>query len=451
MSWQPLLDGVLKDRALECVQAIVDDLARTGNSPADPSLAGGTAGLALLHAYRAGIERGQDSRIAAVRCVKDAAASMAEKPTSASLYSGLAGVGWVIAHLQGWLPGLDGEEDAAEIDEVLLQHLDQSPWTDDYDLINGLVGFGVYALERLAGSPLTPHSPAVNGGEGRVTAAVACLERVIDRLAETAVHRGGGITWWTNPKWLPSPTREQLPEGYYNLGLAHGVPGVIALLGLVWRAGVRQPPEVRAGVRQLDPPGSPEVRAKVRPLLEGAVSWLLAQQGPEGFPAWVRPDNTATEPSRLAWCYGDPGVAAALLWAARCVNEPAWERAALAIARRASERPPDQAGVKDAGLCHGAAGLGHLFNRMYQATGEPWLADAARFWFERTLLMQRPGHGIGGYEAWMLDDQGEMTWITDPGLLTGATGVALALLAATTATEPNWDRMLLTAIPPQVN
>src|SRR5262249_61152253 len=99
------------------------------------------------------------------------------------------------------------------------------------------------------------------------------------------------------------------------------------------------------------------------------------------------------------WCYGDPGVAAALLGAARGVAEPGWEAAALAIARRAAERPSAEAGIKDAALCHGCAGLGHLFNRMSQATGEPELAEAARAWFERTLAMRHPGRPLGGGEA----------------------------------------------------
>jgi hypothetical protein len=41
-----------------------------------------------------------------------------------------------------------------------------------------------------------------------------------------------------------------------------------------------------------------------------------------------------------------------------------------------------------------------------------------------------------------------MTWIAESGLLTGAAGIALALLAATTSVEPTWDRLLLAAIPP---
>jgi hypothetical protein len=299
-------------------------------------------------------------------------------------------------------------DDLAEIDEALLDHLDQSPWRGDYDLIEGLVGIGVYALERLP-------RPA----------AAACLERVVDRLAETCEPQDGGITWWTDPAWLPSETRAEFPHGYYNLGLAHGVPGVIGLLGQVCAAGV--------------------AHDKARSLLDRAVRWLLDQDGPDSFSNWVVPGTTGNK-ARLAWCYGDPGVAAALLGAARCVAEPAWEAAALAIARRAAQRPSDQSGVRDAGLCHGSAGLGHLFNRMFQATGEPWLAEAARAWFERTLTMRRPGQGIGGYEAWKSDGVRS----ADQGLLTGATGIALALLAATTDIEPLWDRILLVSIPQRV-
>jgi hypothetical protein len=140
-------------------------------------------------------------------------------------------------------------------------------------------------------------------------------------------------------------------------------------------------------------------------------------------------------------------VAAALLLAARCVGELAWERAALAIALRAAARPPEQAGVRDAGLCHGAAGLGHLFNRLYQASGEPRLAEAARFWFRRTLELRHPGHGIAGFAAFT--PEREERWVDEPGLLTGAAGIALALLAAATPVVPAWDRMLLVSIPPK--
>jgi hypothetical protein len=411
MGWQPILKGVLKDQALESLAPVLEALStRERDLDGAPSLAGGTAGLAVLHGYLAQTESGQDHAAVAIRCLLRAIVAMTGQPGSASLYGGLTGVGWALAHLQGRLPGLDGEEELTEIDQVLFEHLEQSPWPDTYDLIDGLAGFGVYALER-----------------GPRPEAIACLERVIERLAETAEHRPDGITWVSHQEWLPPQYRDRYPERYYNLGLAHGVPGVVALLGRACAAGVAV--------------------ARAWPLLDGTVRWLLAQQTPAGFPSGIEKER-AGQPARLAWCYGDPGVAAALLGAARLVDEPAWEREARAIARRAAQRPAEQSGVVDAGLCHGAAGLGHLFNRMFQATGDPCLADAARFWLARALQMRRPGRGVGGYEAWQLDDDGQVTWIADPGLLTGAAGIVLALMAATTAVESAWDRMLLVGIPP---
>ena len=115
----------------------------------------------------------------------------------------------------------------------------------------------------------------------------------------------------------------------------------------------------------------------------------------------------------------------------------------MRIARAVATRAANEAGVVDAGLCHGAAGLGHVLNRLYQATRDEEVGDAARFWFERTLDMRKRGGGIGGYRALAAREDGTRYWEDDEGVLTGAAGIALALLAATTAIEPEWDRMLL--------
>jgi lantibiotic modifying enzyme len=392
----------------DCVRVSKGD----GTAPAiasEPSLAGGAAGLAVLFAYLAQADPTGAEEEAAKTWLARAVGAVSERPVAASLYNGLAGVAWAAAHLGERLPDLDTEGTTAEIDEVLIEHLDQSPWTETYDLIGGLVGFGVYALER------RPRP-----------AATACLERVVGRLAETAEHRPEGITWVSCAEWLPADARAAYPPRHYNLGLAHGVPAVIALLGQACAAGVAED--------------------TARPLLDGAVRWLPAQQVPGGFPYGTELESPAA-PARLAWCYGDPGVAVALLLAARCAGEPSWEREALAVARRAAERSPDEAGVVDAGLCHGAAGLGHLFNRMYQATGEAPLGEAACFWFRRTLEMRQPGRGIAGYAARRTAPDGTPTWEDDPGLLTGVAGIALALLAAATPLEPAWDRVLLVSTP----
>ena len=209
--------------------------------------------------------------------------------------------------------------------------------------------------------------------------------------------------------------------------MAHGIAGVIPLLARVHRLGL--------------------ARQTVRPLLDGAVGWLLAHMvdtasGP-AVPFFVA-NGVESGPARSAWCYGDPGVAAALLLAARDVGEPAWMAVATGLALRAAARPPDQTRVVDAGLCHGSAGLAHLFNRMYQMTAEPALADAARFWVERTLDLC---YAAASDRDAAFADVPKPPW-KGPGLLEGAAGVALALEAASTTVEPIWDQMLLVSTIP---
>src|SRR6266498_2865375 len=375
-SWRPILTGEIKERALATVGEIVAALPNPLSAEiSDASLSGGSAGLAVLCAYlsRAGLDDDEN----AAQFLAHAVNSVSAQQMGPSLYGGFTGIAWTAAHLQEQL--LDPEDDPNEaIDEALKAYLVQSPWQDDYDLIIGLVGIGVYAIERL------PRASAVE-----------CLERVVDRLDEIAEHSVNGVTWLTRPDLLPEWQRALCPDGYYNLGLAHGVPGVIALLGQICAAGV--------------------ALQKARPLLDDAVAWLSRQRS-----------IGATQSSFSSW------------------TGPGREREALALARRAAERKPESAGVKDAGLCHGSAGLGHIFNRLFQTTGEESFSKAARYWIERTLEMRRPGQGIAGFSAYRAGNDGqEEHWEDRVGILEGAAGIALVLLAATTEIEPAWDRMLL--------
>jgi hypothetical protein len=163
-----------------------------------------------------------------------------------------------------------------------------------------------------------------------------------------------------------------------------------------------------------------------RPLLERAVDWLLAQRlaadAGSAFPSFVAPDVVSGR-SPFAWCYGDPGAAGALFMAARHAGALAWEEEAVAIAERSAAWPVSECGVTEASMCHGSAGLAHIFNRLQQATGSVVLRSAAEDWLGQVIEAWQPGaHG---------------------GFLEGAAGIGLVLLAAATPVEPRWDRVLL--------
>jgi hypothetical protein len=429
--WRPLLSGELARGANAAIDDIAADLAglagldsrpAAAGSSRDLSLSGGLAGIALFFAYLHFARPGEGHDDTAMAFLERAIDGTAELPVGSGLYGGFAGVAWTLEHLNGRLFDPEDEDPGAEIATVLQGYLGTSPWYGDYDLIGGLVGFGVYALERL---------PRPGGRE--------CIEGILARLAETSEERPDGLSWHTPSERTGPLQRDTYPEGHYNLGVAHGVPGVVGFLGEAVAAGL---------------PGA--TTAAARRLLGRAHDWVSAQRLPADAGS-IFPYNFAPgiEPAatRLAWCYGDLGIAASLLAAARSAGEPAWESEALAVARHAAARPIAGSGVIDAGLCHGAAGDAHLFNRLYQAAGDgeiaTEIATAARGWFEQALALRHPGEGIGGFRAWLpmsADGMSDLGWIDDPGFLTGSAGIGLALLAATTEVDPVWDRLLLTAI-----
>jgi lantibiotic modifying enzyme len=213
-----------------------------------------------------------------------------------------------------------------------------------------------------------------------------------------------------------------------DLGIAHGVAGVIGALAQVHHRGIEP--------------------TKCSALLSKACRWLLGRElapgGASRFGAkWVRGgDGRAT---RLAWCYGDLGIAISLLAAARCLGDLALEATACDIALSAARRTGSNAGVIDASLCHGAFGVAHLFNRLYQTTGLTRLGLASRHWFTVALDLREEGVGIGGYSARKGSPGGDgaLRNVPDVSFLTGAVGIALILLGATTKVEPTWDRVIL--------
>jgi lantibiotic modifying enzyme len=420
--WAPLLTGEGAARAAAVIDAIATDLRQAVDQNAaephtwtrsGPSLAGGDAGQAFFFSYLDQARPGEGWDDIAMTLLERATERTGEMQAPPGLYSGFSGVAWTLEHLRGRLFEDDGEDPGEEVATAMIDHLGLSPWRGHYDLISGLAGLGVYALERL---------PRPGGRE--------CVERCVARLAEIAERDADGATWHTGTELMIQRDIDMFPQGNYNLGVAHGLPGVIPILAAACAAGV--------------------AAKEARELLDGGVAWLLAHKLPAGMGSTFGYSYApGAEPvaSRLAWCYGDLGIAASLLVAARTVGEEAWEREAIAIARRAAARPVEEAAIRDAGICHGAAGAAHLFNRIYQATGDEACRGAALHWLERTLAFHEPGKGVGGYLMWIALMGDDLDWRPDPGFLTGSAGVALALLAATTTVRPEWDRVLLTDVP----
>jgi hypothetical protein len=389
-TWRPLLDREQARRATRIAMEIADaalapETIDLHAGLAGLTLTGGRAGVALLfdQLHRTFPDRGYDAT--ARQLVEDAVGRLGEQPTELSLYVGLTGVAWVIEHLRGSsLPAVDdGELD--DVDAMIAEAL--VDWNGDFELLAGLVGLGVYTLARLP-RPTARHN----------------LEVIIDRLGAAATPTALGLTW----RQTAAHRTKTFPDGNDNFGMAHGTPGVAAFLGLACAAGF----------------------AAAAPLRDGAVAHLATWTAPLGTLPGAQDAAGRRAAGHFGWCYGEGGRAVGLMIAGSADAR----RLGETLARIAAAHRPE---VVDAGLCHGAAGLGHIFNRLAHATNDPTCAEAARGWFERVSALRGPG-GVAGFTV---NERARL--VPSAGFLSGASGVALALLAASSDVAPSWDRLLL--------
>jgi hypothetical protein len=350
--------------------------------------------------------------------------SLLDRPsllTTIALYGGLSGLGFIVEHVSArlgkWIHDLEPHP-CDEIDAALLRATRRRSNITDYDLIRGLAGVAVYALERLS-HPSSRSQPAE-----------ALLATVVDRLRESADVAANGARWLRPPEWLSDTRRKAWPHGYYDLGVAHGAPALLVVIA-------------EATARDLNGVLS-------RCLLDEAAKWILTQvdMWNSNLPAWIAPDG-CLQRCQLgeAWCYGGLGLAVALLRAATTVRNESWEHTAISIAHYEAHVIGDRAAVRDACLCHGAAGNAHLYNRLYHSTREPAFLKAALKWLDVIFDEYALAGDTPNFRFWFSDGIQPADWRPNASYLNGSIGVALALLAAAGTHAPDWDRLLLADLP----
>lgn len=405
-SWSPVVSGQLRDDVLAAVDAVIQDVSSLMERPWPASLMEGQLGFALFFDMVSRLKGGLHDEDM-TQCLMRAMTGFAHgRGKSAGLHTGLGGLGWTALHLAERHSHLDAEELCTEVDEAVEAVL-RSNGPHSCDLRESLSGFGLYALKRLpdpAGQRL--------------------LALVVDRLAEMAEPAEGGLAW-PQPRayWGLFGPEATFPRGLYTVGVAHGVPAALAILGAAHRLGI--------------------AREKAEPLLRGGFGWLERLAAPEGspaFPHYLHGTERFTD-ERFSWCVGNPGITAVLWWAAHAWGEPAWEKRALHWASEVAREALNHPALPNSNLCCGSSGTALLFLRLFHATGLPVFEEAAVRWVRHTLALRRPGEGVGGF----LFEQ-EPTRLM-PILQFGAAGTALALLAAATDLAPDWDAAFLFSLP----
>lgn len=282
-----------------------------------------------------------------------------------------------------------------------------------YDVISGFSGAGAYLLCRVS-------DPAAHSALRSVLACLVYLTEEAEGLFHCHVPADPGLQdTWT----------DSYPDGHVNCGLAHGIPGPLALLSLALRMGVKVPGIEEAIARTADWLVAHHIED------EWGINWPIAW--PVGR---VNTRPGVRRSSRTAWCYGTPGVARALWLAGEALDCAKYREIALEGMRAVYRQPLTARRIDSPSFCHGSAGLLHITLRFANESDDPCFREAATALTCQLLDLYQP-ESILGYRH--LESEGVL--VDHPWLLDGAAGIALVLLAAAYPCEPIWDRLFLLA------
>ncbi|MCZ4509639.1 MULTISPECIES: lanthionine synthetase C family protein [Streptomyces] len=416
---------------LDLADAVAEQLADPHTAYLGPAvsrrqhLAYGLPGIALLHIERAAAGLGPWQR------AHDWLAAASSEPLTSGPDShpfyGAPAFAHALACAADHLPGayrraldtLDRQmaDDVSRRVDAAHRRIDAGllPALAEFDTIRGLSGYGSYLLRRNPGS--------------------AALRAVLDycvRLTQPITHDGENLPgWWTDTG--PSGHRDdRFRGGHANNGMAHGIGGVLTLLALAARQGSFVDGHEDA--------------------LDRILVWLDRCREDTGrgpaWPYWFTRDELRTgrlTPStarRPSWCYGTPGLARAQQLAALARGDDGRRLDAENALVAALTDPVQLKATTDNALCHGFAGLAHVAARAAD-DAHPSTAGQLRATIPALLAaVQPPGTDPAHAATTLMQDEER-----GPGLLDGAAGIALALLAPSTAEPPRstWDACLLIA------
>jgi lantibiotic biosynthesis protein len=351
------VNAAARTRAGEAVLEIARDLRRpetvlaSVSVRAAPTLCYGLAGTALLHACLSGAEPGSAETAAAHW---EAAARLLGKAPADGIHTGPGALAASLVIGTGYLPRNDTHRALlrratawlsarasalARHHDERIAHEQATPWPV-YDAIKGLAGIG----RVLLAAHNRGHGPEAEPG---LRAALSALSHLI--LTPIGTRPG----WWL-PAALHPPTVSIPASGAATTGLAHGIAGPLAFLAAAHRAGHTVPGQSEA--------------------IQAAADWLLVWQTPEhtwaphisGSALDGGPEAATTHVAgrTTAWCYGTPGIAAALAGAGHALGLPALGRAADVAMGALAARPPEDWDIEGTALCHGSAGVLHSAVRL---------------------------------------------------------------------------------------
>lgn len=318
------------------------------------------------------------------------------------LSSGLAGIGYVfdIINMDKDL-NIDLSEFLLEVDEALIDAVQNFIDVENYDILHGLLGLGLYFLRR---------------GDYDM------VKIIIQVLDDSSIKENDFITWTRHD--------DLINENIYDFGLAHGISGIIYFLGKCFKNGIQ--------------------KRQCKRLIDGSIYFLEKNEQDFKKTGSLYPSKYVCSKynfkpkeeqfSRFAWCYGDLGVLNSMLSVSEWTNNSKLRNKCIEKLIVISNRKSfEETLIEDSGFCHGTSGISLIYKNCYDITKNKELFKTSLFWLNQTFKLECHDFKKSSCGHLFVLEKGKMT--TDINLLAGLGGVLVLYLSFVNPKEDKWKEL----------
>ncbi len=328
-----------------------------------------------------------------------------------SFCSGTSGFFWLLNHLVK-NKFLDKSEISFlnEIDDYLYQVTVNDFTNNKIDFLHGIIGTGLYFLSRVGNNPKVEYY----------------IDEIINYLDRKKTYEKDTITWIT--KILQKKDKEgyEFADGI-DFGLSHGIASILSFLGKAYIKGISV--------------------KKTEYLAKGLFNYILlnrdiSKSKLSTFPQTITSKKT-NKVNQLAWCYGDLGLSTAMLNTAKIFGFNEFEEISKdTLVFCSKKRNNIDIFVDNPAICHGIAGIAHIFKRIWLNTKNEVFLVASNHWYKELMKLSNHKDGLAGFKNFHLKGQ-ERIWFNSTNILEGISGIGLSLINYLSDIEPTWDECLL--------
>ncbi len=275
-----------------------------------------------------------------------------------------------------------------------------------YDSILGVCGIGRYCLEHLS---------------------LPCFRELVENIAKVLVEmckpidiHGHKVPGWyiSADDPLNALSKSKNVQGNFNLGLAHGITGILAFLSIATLRGIMiegQKKTINLIVKW--------IRSKSF-LLNSAIRWPYCIS----FEEEIQNIKKQKVEAKDAWCYGVPGIARTLFLAGKALCDEDLKKFAIKTFRGIFLRSKQEWNLLGPGLCHGVAGLLLITKEMSKEKEcADLISDVEKL--HKYLLSFYDPKRFFGFKAIEQIEPGKYVEIDKIGFLEGSAGILLTLLS----------------------